>query len=93
MLVVLRDIKEGAEELASGIVTYNMLLDINIGYEIVNNVLKMAIPLLTAYVIHKLKKNYWEKDLGFFPYKIIMPELWRMTKELFNKRNGTNKRN
>lgn len=64
--IILKDLKEGAEELTAGAVAYTQLLQINFGYELANRLLSIFIPLVTAYMVHKLKKNYWELDRPFF---------------------------
>lgn len=64
--VVLKDVKAAAEELTAGAVAYTQLLQINFGYELANRLLSIFIPLVTAYMVHKLKKNYWELDRPFF---------------------------
>lgn len=64
--IILKDVKEAAEELSAGFIAYAQVMQINVGFEIVNRVLQILIPLLTAYLIHKLKKHYWEQDRPFF---------------------------
>lgn len=64
--IVLNDIKAAAEELSSGLTSYAIVMQINLGYEIVNKGLSIVIPLTTAYMVHKLRKNYWEINRPFF---------------------------
>jgi hypothetical protein len=76
--VILKDLKEGAEELCGGAMAFAQVSTINWGYEIVSKVISVVLPLMTAYIIHKLKKNYWEVNKPFF--KNILNDLRKWNK-------------
>lgn len=73
--VVLKDVKQAAEEISSGVLMYTQVVSHDFGYAALNRGLSVIFPLMTAYIVHKLKKNYWENDLGFFPVKLIVKDL------------------
>jgi len=72
LIILAKDIREAAEELSAGVMCYTQL-QINVGFEVLNRTLSIFIPLFTAYLVHKLKRHYWEKDRPFF--KHIVPDL------------------
>lgn len=72
LIILAKDIREGAEELSAGVMCSSLLV-VNVGFELLNRTLSILIPLFTAYLVHKLKKHYWEKDRPFF--KHIVPDL------------------
>lgn len=76
--IILNDIKAAAEELSSGVASYVVLMQVNLGYEIANKTLSILIPLFTAYVVHKLRTKYWEKNRPFF--KNIISDLIKLFK-------------
>jgi hypothetical protein len=76
--IIIKDLREGAEELCGGFVMLAQVKTIDWGYEIVSKILSIVLPLLTAYIIHKLKKNYWEVNKPFF--KNILNDLRKWNK-------------
>lgn len=73
--IILKDVKEAAEELTAGVTAYTQIMQVNFGYEAANKLLSVFIPLITAYMVHKLKKNYWEIERPFF--KNILKDIIR----------------
>lgn len=76
--IILNDLKKGAEELCAGIASYT-LVGMSAGIWVTDKILSLLIPLTIAYMVHKLKKNYWELDRPFF--KNIIKDIRTWLKE------------
>lgn len=64
--ILIDDIKKNAEELSAGILAYTHVQSISVSYELLKFALNILSPLIVAYLVHKLKKLYWETDRPFF---------------------------
>jgi len=80
LAIILKDLKEGAEELTCGLTAYPLVMDINFGYEILNKSMSILIPLFSAYLVHKLKTNYWQPRRSFIKYFIEDIKKWYKNK-------------
>jgi hypothetical protein len=64
--VVINDIRKAGEELSAGIITFAQVQTMSISSEVFKFGLNILSPLIVAYLVHKLKKLYWEPDRPFF---------------------------
>lgn len=76
--IIINDIKKSAEEISAGVLWYVHVQSISVSYELLKFVLNILSPLIVAYLVHKLKKNYWEIDRPFF--KNIIQDLKKLFK-------------
>lgn len=63
--IVIDDVKEKAEELLTYGMACHQVYEMSFAAGIVNSVLKWLYPIVMAYVVHLLKKNYWERNRPF----------------------------
>lgn len=78
--VIINDIKNWAEELGAGITLYVLwrVDSMPLLSELVKFVMNIIAPIIVAYLVHKLKKNYWETDRPFFKNVIgDIRKLWK----------------
>ena len=78
--IILNDIKNKAEELSAITVYYAGAQPVAVYQgEVLRFVSNIIAPLIVAYLVHKLKTNYWEPKRPFF--KNIINDLKQFNKK------------
>lgn len=62
---LIKDLKEAGEELAAGSMTYLQIQTLSLTGEAIKFTLNVMAPLIVAYIVHKLKTNYWAPKRSF----------------------------
>lgn len=76
--IIIAQIKKEAESVGAGITMYYNIQMMTFASEAIKFALSIISPIIVAYLVHVLKKNYWEPERPFFKNVVEdLKKLWK----------------